>query len=101
MKFFHSYTYRVANGFGDFASLSPVSVSAFAAEGERGSTVPIRAGVDGTAKLSETFQLYRRLKALIISIDNYTNGWPGLSMAVEDARQVAASLKKQGFGITL
>jgi|TARA_B100000161_G_C33394949_1_gene343934 hypothetical protein len=41
------------------------------------------------------------LKALIISIDNYTNGWPGLSMAVEDALQVAASLKKQGFGITL
>ena len=79
----------------------PVSVSAFAAEGERGLTLPIRAGVDGTAKLSETLQLYRRLKALIISIDNYTNGWPGLSMAVEDALQVAASLKKQGFGITL
>lgn len=79
----------------------PVSVSAFAAEGERGLTVPIRAGVDGTAKLSETFRLYRRSKALIIGIDNYTNGWPGLSMAVEDARQVAAALKKQGFDVTL
>ena len=79
----------------------PVSVSAFAAEGERGLTVPIRAGVDGTAKLSETFQLYRRSKALIISIDNYTNGWPRLSMSVEDARQAAATLKKQGFRITL
>ncbi len=79
----------------------PVWVSAFAAEGERVLTVPIRADVDGTAKLSETFQLYRRSKALIISIDNYTNGWPRLSIAVEDARQVAAALKKQGFRITL
>jgi len=43
----------------------------------------------------------RKTKYRIISIDNYTNGWPGLSMAVEDALQVAASLKKQGFGITL
>ena len=61
----------------------------------------IRADVDGTAKLSETFQLNRRSKALIISIDNYTNGWPRLSMSDEDARQVAAALKKQGFGVRL
>ena len=72
MKYFHSYTYRVANGFGDFASLSCFG-QRIRRRGREGINATNTCGVDGTAKLSETLQLYRRLKSLIISIDNYTN----------------------------
>jgi len=72
-----------------------------AAEIKRGLSVPLRAGLDSNAGISQKFQLYRGSKALVIGIDDYTNGWPKLSMAVEDARQIAAALKKQGFDVTL
>ncbi|MDP6390862.1 MAG: caspase family protein [Alphaproteobacteria bacterium] len=37
----------------------------------------------------------------MIGIDNYTAGWPRLSMAVQDAKLIAAELKKRGFTVTL
>ena len=67
----------------------------------RGLSIPLRAGIDSGAGISKKLQLYRGSKALIIGINNYTNGWLKLSMAVEDARQVVAGLKKQGFDVTL
>lgn len=67
----------------------------------RGLSVPLRAGIDSSAGISKKIKLYRGSKALIIGINNYTNGWPKLSMAVEDAHQVAAALEKQGFDVTL
>ena len=66
-----------------------------------GLSVPLRGGIDSGTGISKKFQLYRVSKALIIGINNYTNGWLKLSMAVEDARHVAAGLEKQGFDVTL
>ena len=48
----------------------------------RGLSVLLRAGIDSGAEISKKFQLYRGSKALIIGIDNYTNGWLNLT-AVE------------------
>ena len=67
----------------------------------RGLSVPLSAGIDWGAGISKKFQLYRGSKALIIGINNYTNRWLKLSMAVEDARQVSPGLEKQDFDVTL
>lgn len=83
-----------------FAALLSAT-SAIAADTERGMTVPLRAGIEPGAAISEKFRLYRSSKALVIGIDAYRAGWPRLTMAVEDARQVAAALERQGFDVTL
>jgi hypothetical protein len=54
--------------------------------------VPVK---DGSGVSSET--LYKRSYALVIGIDDYSNGWPHLSGAVADAVAVADELKKR-FG---
>src|SRR2546422_387792 len=50
---------------------------------------------------SAPVQLYRKSYALIIGIDNYTNGCPRLSSAVSDAENVARTLGAQGFDVRL
>jgi len=45
--------------------------------------------------------LYSRSYALVVGIDDYTNGWPKLSLAVEDSRAVAAALEARGFEVEL
>ena len=47
------------------------------------------------------WRLYGASHALVIGIDNYTNGWPHLSNAVKDATLVAAELGRQGFEVKL
>lgn len=53
------------------------------------------------ATVGESIKLYSTSKALVIGIDNYSAGWPKLSVAVKDAKAVAEALKLQGFEVTL
>jgi len=67
----------------------------------RGLSVDFRTEDLADAPIAETVQLYSGSYALVIGIDNYTAGWPRLSKAVEDARQVATKLEEKGFEVTL
>lgn len=67
----------------------------------RGLSVDFRTADVADAPIAETVQLYSGSYALVIGIDDYTAGWPRLSKAVEDARQVASALEQKGFEVTL
>ncbi len=71
------------------------------AASSRGVPLKLRASEKADAPVVEEVQLYGNSHALVIGIDDYTNGWPRLSMAVKDAQLVAAALKKKGFDVTL
>jgi hypothetical protein len=45
--------------------------------------------------------LYNASFALVVGVANYTNGWPRLDEAVNDAREVKTALEEQGFVVTL
>ena len=85
----------LALGFCCFALANPVAADT------RGISVDLRANETRNAPVSETVTLYRASHALVIGIDKYSNGWPKLSKAVEDARRVAAVLEDRGFSVTL
>ncbi len=53
------------------------------------------------APVVERWKLYGASHALVIGIDNYTNGWPRLSNAVKDATLVADALRGRGFEVEL
>ena len=67
----------------------------------RGLTVELKASEAANAAVAEQVELYGASHALVIGIDDYTNGWPRLSNAVADARAVAEELRRKGFGVTL
>ena len=67
----------------------------------RGISVELRESEATGAAVVERVQLYPRSYALVIGIDDYTNGWPGLQNAVADARAVATALTANGFKVTL
>jgi len=71
------------------------------AASSRGIPLKVRADDSPDAPIVEEIQLYENSHALVIGIDEYTHGWPRLSMAVKDAKLVAAALKKKGFDVTL
>lgn len=71
------------------------------AASSRGIPLKVRADDSADAPIVEEIQLYENSYALVIGIDEYTHGWPRLSMAVKDAKLVAAALKKKGFDVTL
>ena len=64
-------------------------------------TVPIRASGDDNAPVVAHQVLYGSSHALVIGIDEYTNGWPRLKNAVRDAEEVARALGARGFRVTL
>lgn len=68
---------------------------------DRGIRVKLRTKESPDAPVAEEVNLYGSSYALIIGIDNYTQGWPRLSNAVRDAKLVAAELRKKGFDVTL
>jgi len=68
---------------------------------QRGFTVGIHAKADSDSPLLQEVQLYSASHALIVGIDNYTNGWPRLSEAVRDAKRVAAEMQNKGFKVIL
>ena len=67
----------------------------------RGLTVSIKASEARDAPVEANVELYSKSYALVIGIDDYTAGWPRLGQAVNDARDVAKALEKQGFEVTL
>ena len=75
--------------------------AAVAAAQTRGLTIQLKASEARDAPVAEEVRLYGSSHALVIGIDEYTNGWPRLSNAVKDAELVAAELRKRGFGVTL
>jgi hypothetical protein len=75
--------------------LSPLPVLAAipaAAAESRGLVVELR-----ESEVPGPIELYGASYALVIGNDRYTGGWPVLSKAVEDAREVAAALAARGF----
>ena len=67
----------------------------------RGVTVTVRTSERADAPVSEKVTLYGSSHALVIGIDDYTQGWPRLRNAVADARSVAGALEERGFDVTL
>jgi Skp family chaperone for outer membrane proteins len=74
---------------------APLNVSA------RGIKVKIKGSEKINAPVVEEVNLYGESHALVIGINNYTQGWPILSGAVNDAKLIAAELRKKGFNVTL
>ena len=82
--------------------LLALGLAASAEAGTRGGlTVPIRESEAPDARVVQEIELYHESYALVIGIDDYTSGWPRLSMAVKDAKAVAAALETKGFIVTL
>jgi len=77
-------------------------LSAFQAQAKRGLNikVKIKATENVNAPVVEEVDLYGESHALVIGIDKYTQGWPRLSEAVNDAELVADELRKKGFNVT-
>ncbi len=74
--------------------------STLATSETRGIRVKLRSKESPGAPVAEEVNLYDSSYALVIGIDSYTNGWPRLSGAVNDARLVADALRKKGFEVT-
>lgn len=84
-----------------FSSGFLLMASALAADTNRGVRIQLRASEEPTAPVVEEVQLYGASHALVIGINDYTQGWPRLSNAIRDAELVAAELRKKGFEVTL
>ena len=67
----------------------------------RGITVQLRASEAKNAALTGEYQMYNESYALVVGIDEYTEGWPRLSNAVKDAELIAAALEEKGFDVEL
>jgi hypothetical protein len=67
----------------------------------RGLTVSVRASEAANAPKSGEVNLYSSSHALVIGNDNYTNGWPRLAQARNDAKDVASALEARSFDVTL
>lgn len=83
------------------AFLLPVALGTPALAESRGLTVELRAAPDATAPVAGHVELYANSYALVIGNDAYSQGWPSLSNAIADARDIAAGLTDQGFEVTL
>ena len=81
-------------------SVGLVFATAVEAAKSRGLSVPIRANETTGAPVEAEVELYGASYALVIGIDNYTKGWPKLSLAVKDAKAVAKELRQRGFEVT-
>ncbi len=87
---------------GAFAGFWILGAATFVrAAGEGEIYVDLRASESPGAPVIERQRLYGTSHALVIGIDNYTNGWPRLSSAVKDARMVAEALEARGFQVEL
>ena len=73
---------------------------AAAAETDSAVYVELRDENAPDAEVTERWKLYGASHALVIGIDDYDNGWPRLSNAVNDAEAVAAELGERGFEVT-
>lgn len=56
---------------------------------------------DSSGASVESYKLYGSSHALVIGINNYSNGWPRLSNAIKDAKEVAKAMEARGFEVEL
>jgi|TARA_B100002003_G_scaffold247557_1_gene279347 hypothetical protein len=75
--------------------------STLVASETRGIKIKLRTKESTGAPVAEEVNLYGSSYALVVGIDNYTQGWPRLSGAVRDAKLVAEELRRKGFEVTL
>ena len=61
--------------------------------------VELRTQDSADAPVAERWKLYGASHALVIGIDEYSEGWPRLSNAVRDAETIAAELEGRGFEV--
>ena len=79
-----------------FLMLIPDALSA-----SRGISVQLRASESKNAELVGEIRMYSESYALVVGIDEYTQGWPKLSNAVKDAELIAEALEEKGFEVDL
>jgi hypothetical protein len=79
-----------------FLMLVPDALSA-----SRGISVQLRASESKNAELVGEYRMYNESYALVVGIDEYTEGWPKLSNAVKDAELIAEALEEKGFEVDL
>ncbi|MBT5051842.1 MAG: caspase family protein, partial [Gammaproteobacteria bacterium] len=79
-----------------FLMLVPDALSA-----SRGISVQLRASESKNAELVGEIRMYSESYALVVGIDEYTQGWPKLSNAVKDAELIAEALEEKGFEVDL
>jgi len=79
---------------------APAEVVAQSAS-DSGVFVEFRKSDSPNAPVVERWRLYGSSHALVIGIDEYSNGWPRLSNAVKDAQLVAKALERRGFDVQL
>lgn len=71
----------------------------YAVAESRGLSVTYKSNESSDAKVAGSLELYGKSYALVIGIDDYTNGWPRLSQAVADATRVGDALEVRGFDV--
>lgn len=81
--------------------LLPFALTGTAHSASRGLSVELRTEPEANAPVAGHVELYTNSYALVIGNDAYSEGWPSLSNAVADAREIAAGLKERGFEVTL
>ncbi|MGB1422129.1 MAG: caspase family protein [Pseudomonadales bacterium] len=84
-----------------FIIVTIIGIATTAVANTRGISVQVRASEAINAPVLENVDLYQQSYALVIGIDEYTNGWPRLSNAVKDARLVAKALEEKNFSVDL
>ena len=89
----HSPLPPILGGLLLLAFLFPLSVSAAETRGVKRVEIKTTAG--------EAIGLYEQSHALVIGVSDYTNGWPKLPGVKKDVKAVVATLKQQGFRVTL
>ena len=67
----------------------------------RGISVQLRASESKNAEIVGEYRMYNESYALVVGIDEYTQGWPKLSNAVKDAELIAEALEEKGFEVDL
>ena len=72
-----------------------ITVDQLSSQTTRGMKIIVR------TKEGKAIPLYKDSYALVVGNGNYTNGWDPLEGALKDVKDVAASLEKHGFNVTL
>jgi len=67
----------------------------------RGLRIVLKANEAPDAPIAGEVSLYKSSHALVIGIDDYSEGWPRLSNAIKDAEIVADALQRKGFSVSI
>lgn len=76
-------------------ALCLIAAAGLFAQTQRGMKISVQ------TETGQHIPLYNKSYALVVGNGNYTNGWAPLDGALRDVREVAATLEKHGFNVTL